>query len=190
MRHQFLVNMILCAVFAAVLCICSPIAIPAGPIPITLSVFAVLLCGVALEWKLALISVAVYLLLGLFLPVFSGGMTGLAAFPGPTGGYIWSYPLMILAVRLVQSGISRLAGETHRQNPFVEYLAALLGCLAALPVCYLCGTLQFSLVAGTTVRHAVSVCVLPFLIPDLIKAAAAAVIGVTLRRMIRQARTH
>lgn len=188
MRHQFLVKMILSAIFAAILCLCSPIAIPVGPIPITLSVFAVMLCGVVLGWKLALISVAVYLSLGLFLPVFSGGMTGLAAFPGPTGGYIWSYPLMIITLCLTQAGVFRLSGKNHSQRSFVEYPAALLGCLAALPVCYLCGSLQFSLLADTTVRHAVSVCVLPFLLPDLIKAAAASIIGVTLRQSLRQTR--
>ena len=182
--HKILVQMILCAIFAAILCICSPLAIPVGPIPITLSVFAVLLCGVVLELKLSLISVAVYLLLGLFLPVFSRGMTGLAAFPGPTGGYIWSYPLMIVTLWLVQGAMLRLAGP--RPARVVEYLSAFLGCAAALPVCYLCGTAQFTLVAHTTVRHALSVCVLPFLVPDLIKAAAAALLGVTLREILRK----
>ena len=40
--------MCVCAVFAAILCICCPIAIPIGPIPITLSVFAVMLIFMAI----------------------------------------------------------------------------------------------------------------------------------------------
>ena len=59
-----------------------------------------------------------------------------------------------------------------------------MGCLAAMPVCYLCGTVQFSLVTNTSIRHALSVCVLPFLLPDLIKALCAALLGVTLRRAL------
>ncbi len=183
-RHRFLLRMMICALFAALLCICSPLAIPIGPVPVTLSVFAVLLCGVVLEWRLGLVSVVVYLLLGLFLPVFSGGMTGLAALPGPTGGYIWSYPLMILTVRLVLACFSGPKQGTHGKKTIIEYAAALLGCLAAMPVCYLCGTVQFSIVTNTTIRHALSVCVLPFLLPDLIKALCAALLGVTLRRAL------
>lgn len=179
-QHRILVQMTLCAVFAALLCLCSPLAIPVGPIPVTLSVFAVLLCAVVLPWKQALVSVAVYLLLGLFLPVFSGGMTGIAAFPGPTGGYIWSYPLMILTVRGLQAPVLRAAGG----GKAAAYFAALAGCIAALPVCYLCGTVQYALLAGVGFRSAWKVCVLPFLPVDLCKAVAAAVLGVTVRDIL------
>ena len=185
-QHRLPVQMTLCAVFAAILCLCSPIAVPVGPIPVTLSVFAVLLCAVVLEWRAALVSVAVYLLLGLFLPVFAGGMTGISAFPGLTGGYIWSYPLMVLTVRGLQALVCRLAGSSGRRKARVEYFAALLGCVAALPVCYLCGAVQYALLAQTDLWRAAAVCVLPFLPVDLCKAAAASLLGVTVRNVIQK----
>ena len=52
------------ALFAAVIALLSPFAIPLGPVPITLSLFAVLLSAVVLDWKQAAAAVAVYILLG------------------------------------------------------------------------------------------------------------------------------
>lgn len=178
--HQTLSRMCVCAVFAAILCICCPIAIPIGPIPITLSVFAVMLCGVILNWRYAVGAILVYLVLGLFLPVFSGGKTGIAALPGPTGGYIWSYLLMIPVIR----GFISIPSK-HRA---VQYLLAFCGCAASLIVCYACGTVQFSLIAGRSFLESLSVCVTPFIGVDLLKAAAAAAIGVPIRGLLQKAR--
>ena len=96
MKHTKIQKLTTCAVFAAILCLLSPIALPlGGPVPFALQIFGVMLCAVTLDWATGQISVLVYLLLGLFLPIFSGGNTGLSASPGPTGGYIWSYLLMV-----------------------------------------------------------------------------------------------
>ena len=176
--HKALTDMCVCAVFAAMLCFICPISSPIGPIPITLSVFAVLLCGVVLDLRYAFCTIAVYLLLGLFLPVFSGGNTGLAAFPGPTGGYIWSYLLMIPVIRGVLSLPVR--------GRYSEYLLALCGCTAATAVCYLCGTIQFSVLTGRGFSESLSVCVAPFLGFDALKILAASALGVPLRRLLRK----
>lgn len=77
------------AIFAALLCIFSPIAIPVGAIPVTLSIFIVLLTGLILDWKQAGAAVLSYMLIGAFgLPVFSGGQAGIGVFLGVTGGYL------------------------------------------------------------------------------------------------------
>ena len=168
-----------CAVFAAVLCVLSPIALPlGGPVPFALQIFAVMLCAVALPWGMAQLSVLVYLLLGLFLPIFSGGNTGLTAIPGPTGGYIWSYLLMVPVIRA-----SRAIKVKRR---WAEYALALTGCVLAACVCYACGTAQFSLVTGNSFAASLTVCVVPFIGFDLIKAAAAALLGVELRRILEK----
>ena len=166
-----------CAVFAAILCLLSPIALPvAGPVPFALQIFGVMLCAVTLDWATAQISVLVYLLLGLFLPIFSGGNTGFTAIPGPTGGYIWSYLLMVPVIRLFR------ALPVRRR--WAEYGLALASCVLAAGVCYACGTAQFALVTGNSFTSSLSVCVVPFIWFDLIKAAAAAVLGVELRRSL------
>ena len=176
--HKALVEMALCAVFAAILCICSPISVPVGPVPVSLQVFAVLLCAVTLNLRPALISVAVYLGLGLFLPLFSGGNTGLAALPGPTGGYIWSFVLMVPLVRLLAS--------LGKDRGWTAYAAAFGGCVVAVALCYLCGTVQFSLVTNNSFAHSLRLCVIPFILPDLAKSLAATVLGVALRGILKK----
>ena len=172
-NHKNLTRLTRCGVFAAVLCVLSPLAIPlAGPVPFAMQIFAVMLCAVTLDWAEAQLSVAVYLALGLFLPLFSGGNTGLTALPGPTGGYIWSYLLMVPVIRLFR----RIPAKTRRG----AYALAFLGCVLGAAVCYACGTLQFCLFTGTGPKQALSLCVLPFLLFDLLKALAAAILGVEL----------
>ena len=181
MSHAKLLRLTTCAVFAAILCICSPIVIPlAGPVPFAMQIFGVMLCAVTLDWATAQVSVLVYLLIGLFLPLFSGGNTGLTAIPGPTGGYIWSYLLMVPVIR----GFRSISVNKRR----LEYLLALIGCVLAISLCYACGTVQFSLITGRSFTESLGVCVIPFIGFDLIKALAASLLGVELSRVLRRLR--
>ena len=164
------------AVFAAVLCVLSPITIPIGPVPIALPIFAVMLCAVTLDWATAQISVLVYLLLGLFLPIFSSGNTGVTAIPGMTGGYIWSYLLMVPVIRLFRS--------IPTKQRWAEYLFSMLGCVLGIAVCYFCGTVQFSLVTGNSISKSLALCVFPFIGFDLLKALVATLLGVQLARIL------
>lgn len=172
MTHEKTLRLTTCGLFAAMLCIFSPIAIPVGPVPFAMQIFAVMLCAVTLDWAGAQIAVLVYLLLGLVLPLFSGGNTGLTAIPGPTGGYIWSYLLMVPVIRLFRA----LPAKQRR----TEYVLSLLGCGLAISLCYLCGTLQFSLITGNSFGKSLGLCVAPFVWFDLLKAVAATVLGVEL----------
>ncbi|MEA4965180.1 MAG: biotin transporter BioY [Oscillospiraceae bacterium] len=170
------------ALCAALLCICAPITIPIGPVPITLSLFAVMLIGILLRPWEAGVSVCVYLLLGLCgLPVFAGGNSGVPVLVGPTGGYLWSYVPMAVLV----SCLSRIPckGKTWATA------MALLGCVVGTAVCYLCGTWQFAAVAGYTWREALSICVLPFAPFDLLKAVCASAVGVQVRAILRRSGT-
>ena len=63
-------------------------------------------------------------------------------------------------------------------------LITAIGCACGVIVCYICGTLQFSAVAGRTFVEALSVCVIPFIIPDLIKCACAAILGTQIKNRI------
>lgn len=154
--------------FAAVLCLLSPIAIPVGSIPITLGVFALLLCAMTLTWRQAAMAVAVYLLLGcLGLPVFSGGASGFGAFAGATGGYLWSYlPMVALASAMKDCG------------------GGMIGCLLGLLLCYFAGTWQFVRLTECTWKAALHACVYPFAALDLAKALLAARIGARIRRSL------
>ena len=168
------------ALFAAILCILSPLAIPIGPIPITLGVFAVMLTGVVLDWKRASTAVLVYILLGAIgLPVFSGGNSGPGVIAGPTGGYLWSYLPMVVII----AGL----GGKPRERELHEDVRALLACLLSMVALYALGTFQFTLVADSTWAHALSVCVYPFISFDLAKSVCATLLGVRVRRRLRAA---
>ena len=168
------------ALLAAILCILSPLAIPIGPIPITLGVFAVMLTGVVLDWRRASVAVLVYLLLGLIgLPVFSGGNSGPGVIVGPTGGYLWAY----LPMAALIAGV----GGKPRDREFAEDMRVFAACLLSMVVLYVLGTFQFTLIAGSDWSHALAVCVYPFLALDIGKAACAALLGVRIRRRLRAA---
>lgn len=167
-------EMILCAVFAAVLCVFSITAVPVGTIPVTLGVLGVLLCAVILGRKRSLIATAIFILLGAAgLPVFSGMQGGVQVLLGPTGGYIWAYPVMCL---LVGTAAQR---QKHR---FIICLV----CVISVCICYFFGTAQFVLLTQKTWQQALVLCVYPFILPDMVKCVLAAWLGTQLRRRLRQ----
>lgn len=153
--------------FAAVICVLAPISVPIGTVPVTLSLFGVMLAGIVLEPAGALAAVTVYILVGTIgVPVFSGWRCGPGILIGATGGYIWSYLPMVYM-------ISKIKGNS--------IISAFFACFASLAVCYTLGTLQFILVSGVDLSSALAVCVLPFIPADVLKSLCAALLGVKLR---------
>ena len=169
-RTRFLTH---AALFAALICMLSPLAIPVGTVPVTLASFALLLTGLLLDWRRAGAAVGLYLLLGIVgLPVFSGGQAGFGVLLGPTGGYLWSYLPMVLLV-------SRYRGKKMPQ--------ALMACGGAMLMCYACGTWQFVHVSGSEIGAALTACVLPFIPFDVLKLLAACALGMKLRARLQAA---
>jgi biotin transport system substrate-specific component len=86
---------------SAVIAVCSRLVVPLPftPIPLTLGNFAVLLVGLAIGSRRGLAAAALYLSWGAMgLPVFNpAGPGGVAQLLGPTGGYLWAYPVMAFA---------------------------------------------------------------------------------------------
>ena len=86
----------LIAAFAALVAVCAllPAIKVAGPVPITLQTFAVLLSGAVLGSRRGFLAVLLYVVGGAAgLPIFSGGAAGLAVLTGPTAGYLIGFPL-------------------------------------------------------------------------------------------------
>lgn len=86
----------LIAAFAALVAVCAllPAIKVAGPVPITLQTFAVLLSGAVLGMRRGFLAVLLYVVAGAAgLPIFSGGAAGLAVLTGPTAGYLVGFPL-------------------------------------------------------------------------------------------------
>lgn len=115
-------NMVLAALFAALLTIGGQIAIPIGPVPITLQTMMVLLAGSILGSRWGAVSVLVWILLAAVgAPVLSGGAGGVGALLGPTGGYIAGF---LLAAFLVGWTIEQLG--RNRQVTWWQLLLVFL----------------------------------------------------------------
>jgi len=85
------------------------IPLPFSPVPLTGQTFAVLLSGAMLGCRRAFLSQALYLAAGATgLPVFAGGASSFAHLLGPTGGYLWTFPVAAALLGwLVERGASR-----------------------------------------------------------------------------------
>lgn len=159
-------DMALISLFAVVMAICSWISIPTA-IPFTLQTFAVFLAVGVLGGKRGTIAICVYLLLGIIgIPVYAGGTSGIGIILGNTGGYMIGW----IFSGLLMWGMEILIGR--------KTWALALSMLLGLIVCYIMGTVWFMFVYAKEMGQiglwtAIVWCVVPFIIPDLIKIAAA-----------------
>ena len=81
---------------------------PNAPVPTTMQTFAVLLLGMSLGYKLATITVVVYLIEGMLgMPVFAKG-GGIIYLTGPTSGYLFGFIFVKLHKRIANEWISLL----------------------------------------------------------------------------------
>lgn len=173
-------DMVMCAMMAAVICVCSAISFPVGEISVTLAVLGVLLTAVALGWKRGTAAAAVFILLGAAgLPVFSNMRGGIGMLIGPTGGYIYSYILMTV---ITGFAADRLCGVKNRA---VKFGGVFLACIISVAVCYALGTVQFMAVTGRSLPESAAVCVVPFIPFDAAKSVPAVILGFKLRSIIK-----
>ncbi len=97
-------DLALIALFAALIAVLGlPGALSvSGSVPITAQSLGVILAGSVLGGKRGFLSVLAFLVLvSAGLPLLSGGRGGLAAFTGPSGGYLVSWPFGALVIGLL-----------------------------------------------------------------------------------------
>lgn len=175
------VELVYIAVCAALMAVCSWVSIPAIPPlpPFTLQTFAVFLILLLLGGRRGFFTVLTYILLGAVgLPVFAQFTGGVGILFGSTGGYIIGF----LFSAAVYWTLERAIG-----NKSVLKITALA---PALLVCYAFGTAWFMVVyarqAGAVgLGTALGWCVLPFIIPDLVKLALAWWLSTMLKKHVR-----
>jgi hypothetical protein len=167
-------NLSLMALMSALLCLLAPISIPIGPVPITLSIFIIYIISYILDANSALISVFIYLLMGIVgLPVFAGYKSGLGVILGPSGGYLISYLVVVY--------ISSYYNNKYYYNKILQLLFMFI----TLILCYVCGTIWFSIFKKMTFIESLFICVFPFIITDVIKIIAACMLGNEIRKRLR-----
>lgn len=153
-NKQNVKRLIFAALFTAVICVFSQIAIPTPVLPITLQVLGVCLCGYLLSAKYSLLSVLCYILLGAVgLPVFYGLQGGAQHLLTLTGGFIIGFlPLAFCC------------GITHKlKSDLVKIAVGILGVL----ICHFIGVIQFVLITKNGLIEGFVIASLPYLLKDI-----------------------
>jgi biotin transport system substrate-specific component len=142
------------------------IHLPFTPVPITGQTFAVLLTGAALGWKLGAAGQLLYVTVGaLGAPVFSDASGGVEVITGATGGYLIGF---VFAAGVV----GWMAGHRQDRTFATMFTAFILGSM----VVYAFGVTGLMVSADMSLTGAVEAGAVPFLLGDLIKAAAAGIL--------------
>ena len=174
-RSNKIYTLTMTGVMAAVICVLSPMAIPIGPVPITLVNLSMYLALYLLGGRWGTLSCLVYVLIGAAgVPVFAGFTGGVGRLFGPTGGYIVGYLWMAIVAGLVidkcRSRVLHFAGMT-----------------VGTALCYGLGTLWYCVSMNSGVGAALALCVLPFIPGDLVKMVLAISVGPMLRNRLEKA---
>ncbi|SHE70835.1 biotin transport system substrate-specific component [Seinonella peptonophila] len=107
-QNTSLRQLILAALFAALLAVAGQFSIPVGPAPITLQTLIVLLSGLLLGPRYGPLSIIVFIALaGIGLPILSGGSGGVGTLFGPTGGFIFSWPIASFAIGMLVRWVAK-----------------------------------------------------------------------------------
>ena len=158
--HTKVLSLTYVALMAALMAVCAWITIPVGPVPFTMQTFAVFAALGLLGGKRGTLAVVVYLLLG------------------PTGGFLLGF----LAPALVYWGVTAKWGKS------LPGMALAMG--LGLVVCYAFGTVWFLLVytgggSAATLLGALTLCVFPYILPDLGKIVLALVLTRRVGKYVR-----
>lgn len=148
------------------------VRLPWTPVPLTGQTFAVLLAGALLGSRRAFASQAAYLAAGFAgLPVFAGGGATAVHLFGPSGGYLWSFP--------VAAGLVGLLVERGAAARFWTLAAALA---AGSLVILVSGAAWLGVFFSLPAREAWRLGIYSFLLGDILKIS---LVGMTLPFLVR-----
>ena len=140
------------------------IHLPFTPVPVTGQTFAVLLTGAALGMTLGAAGQAVYVVAGAVgLPVYAGGNAGWStATAQGSAGYLIGF--------IVAAGFVGFMAERRQDRTFPTMFTAFI---AGSFIIYSFGVIGLMILLDMTFTEAVVAGVVPFVLGDIIKAAAA-----------------
>jgi len=156
------------AMCTAILAVSAWLTVP-FVINFTMQTFAVFTISSIFGWKKSCISILLYIAIGLCgAPVFSGFGAGISPIIGPTGGYLFGFIFIPPIIDLFK--------RINKQSKAILAVSMLIG----LIICYAFGTAWYTVVYGAGIESIwsiLSVCVLPFLLPDIAKLVLAVIIS-------------
>ena len=175
-QNQLVKSLILIFVGSLILTISAKIRIPFYPVPMTMQTFVVLFLGLSFGYKIALVTVGLYLLEGILgFPVFSNSPekgVGIAYFTGPTMGYLIGFLTACYLASLVKIN----------DNYFLVFIKLIL----SVSTIYILGVLWLGTLIGWD-KPLLELGVTPFLVAELFKICLLTVISkkiIKLRKII------
>ena len=170
MQTKTLTKMSMCV---ALCCVTAYISFPLPFTPgmVTALTFALSLTAYLLTPKQTFIVILVYIALGAVgLPVLGGGQS-LSRLIGPTGGFYFAWLLAYPLMSLAKGSLPNLK----------RYVA--INILIAMPITYVGGLISMILLLDINLWQALTMAVFPFILGDVLKATAAALLGVKLSKL-------
>ncbi len=168
------------ALFVALIAVGAFISIPIGPVPFSLQNFFVFMTGLLLTPAQAFLTVLIYVLLGLIgIPIFAGFTGGFQYVFSPTFGFLISF---IIGAYV----ISKLA---HKETKFSKVMLVLI---LAEVIFYAIGLPYFYLIMKNLngnpmhISKIMGLAMIPFIIPDMVKALVAAIIAPRIKKAINK----
>lgn len=169
---------VLISLFTAIIAVCSFVSVPSA-VPFTLQTLGIFTTLTVLGGKRGTICIALYIFIGLVgVPVFSGFGAGLGHLTGATGGFILGFIIIGFCYWI----ITKIFGN--------KTVVKTTGLITGLLMCYIFGTLWYTVFYLKAFNPSdflttLKVCVLPFIIPDLIKLGVAIIIDRKIPQSIR-----
>ena len=150
-------------IYLAMLCVIGMFSIPLGDnIKVSLQLLMVFIIGLtATSFIDSLIVTSLYLLLGLFLPIYAGFNAGVS----PTFGFVISF--VVITIPLYFLNKLKIKNQLIRMG---------LACLVSLIICYLIGSLFLMFYLNLSIEKALLLAVVPYIPFDIAKIIIAVLV--------------
>lgn len=155
----------LTAIMLSILIVCSQIALPIGPVPITLQTLAVLMIGYSLNSKQAVLATTLYLIMGLAgLPIFSAFSGGPQSILMPSFGFI---------IGFIPS--SYIQAKYLEKNSYLEIKHLVISGILNFAITYIIGLVYMAAIlniymnSGLTLTGILMAGFIPFIPGDIVK---------------------
>ena len=148
------------AIYLALLCIIGMFSLPLGDnIKVSLQLLMVFIIGLTVESFIDSLTItSLYLLLGLFMPIYAGFSAGVT----PTFGFVISFVVITIPLYFLN--------KLKIKNQFIRMGIA---CLVSLLICYVIGTIFLSFYLKLSIEKALLLAVVPYLPFDIVKIVIA-----------------
>ena len=187
MTRKATYDLVLEAIGAALIVAGAFISITVTAVPFTLQTMALMAVLMTCGGRRGTISTVCYLLMGVVgLPVFAGFQGGVSVILGPTGGFLVGF----IPVGLIYWGLADKmlhVKEAARPRRIAIKIISAIICEVAL---YAVGVAWFMTVYARQtgpigLTAAISMCVVPFILPDIAKTIAAIIISEACHKIVK-----